>query len=445
LLDKLHDKNAVIRVGATLGLGLAYASSKRNTVIGEGGVVSELRAVMNETVESGANAEVKGLAALSLGLILVGTCNNEVALELFAYLMEGAAAGVDFKNTNTRFVALGIALIYLGSEERSEVMVDAVKALPEPFGSMTSTLVDVCAYAGTGNVLKIQSLLHICSEHYETSAAAAGPVDKKEDESKKKEDLSQRQGVAVLGLGLIAMGEPVGSAMSLRMFGHLTRYGEPVIRQAVPLALALTSISNPQLTIMETLGKYSRDADVATARNAIFGLGLIGAGTNNARLVALLRQLANYHAKDQTTMMLIRIVQGLVHLGKGTMSLNPFHSDRQLMCPSAVAALFAVCFAFLDADRTVLNNSQHLLLLISNAINPRMLVVVDSEDMMPVKVEVHVGQCVDVAGQPGEPRRITGFQTHSTPVLLSMNERAELAEDEYEGILEGIVIIKKKE
>lgn len=31
-----------------------------------------------------------------------------------------------------------------------------------------STLVDVCAYAGTGNVLKIQKLLHMCSEHYET-------------------------------------------------------------------------------------------------------------------------------------------------------------------------------------------------------------------------------------------------------------------------------------
>lgn len=26
---------------------------------------------------------------------------------------------------------------------------------------------DVCAYAGTGNVLKVQEMLHICSEHYE--------------------------------------------------------------------------------------------------------------------------------------------------------------------------------------------------------------------------------------------------------------------------------------
>lgn len=46
---------------------------------------------------------------------------------------------------------------------------ESVRALPEPFGSMTSTLIDVCAYAGTGNVLKIQSLLHTCSEHYETT------------------------------------------------------------------------------------------------------------------------------------------------------------------------------------------------------------------------------------------------------------------------------------
>lgn len=55
----------------------------------------------------------------------------------------------------------------LGAQEKSDVFVESVRALPQPFGSMMSTLVDVCAYAGTGNVLKIQKLLHICSEHYE--------------------------------------------------------------------------------------------------------------------------------------------------------------------------------------------------------------------------------------------------------------------------------------
>lgn len=51
-------------------------------------------------------------------------------------------------------------------------------------------------------------------------------------------------------------------------------------------------------------------------------------------------------------MMLVRIAQGLTHMGKGTMTLNPFHSDRQLMCPAAVAVLFSTCFAFLDAEHS---------------------------------------------------------------------------------------------
>merc|ERR550532_3574180 len=73
---------------------------------------------------------------------------------------------------------------------------------------MAVTLVEICAYAGTGNVLKIQQMLHICSEHYEQEKEA--PKEKKKDdkEEKKEEgpmDLSGQQAVAVLGLGLIAM------------------------------------------------------------------------------------------------------------------------------------------------------------------------------------------------------------------------------------------------
>lgn len=35
------------------------------------------------------------------------------------------------------------------------------------------TLVNACSYAATGNVLKIQEMLHICSEHASTKKAAA--------------------------------------------------------------------------------------------------------------------------------------------------------------------------------------------------------------------------------------------------------------------------------
>ena len=153
--------------------------------------------------------------------------------------------------------------------------------------------------------------------------------------------MSGQQAVAVLGLGLIAMGEDIGSEMLTRTLSHLMRYCEPVIRRAVPLALAMCSVSNPQLPILDTLSKFSHDADAEVAHAAIFGLGLLGAGTNNARLAAVLRQLAQYHAKDQNNLFMVRIAQGLVHLGKGTLTLNPFHSDRQLMSPVAVSWQFS--------------------------------------------------------------------------------------------------------
>lgn len=53
------------------------------------------------------------------------------------------------------------------------------------------------------------------------------------------------------------------------------------------------------------------------------------------------------------------------------------------------------------------------------------------EKLKPLSVPVRVGQAVDVVGQAGRPKTITGFQTHSTPVLLAAGERAELATDKY--------------
>ena len=71
---------------------------------------------MIEDDQPSANAEVKGLAALSLGLVLMGTGseNSEIVDDLQQYLM-GHYGTVDLKDANMRFVALAIGLIYLGS------------------------------------------------------------------------------------------------------------------------------------------------------------------------------------------------------------------------------------------------------------------------------------------------------------------------------------------
>ena len=74
------------------------------------------------------------------------------------------------------------------------------------------------------------------------------------------------------------------SHSTFRHFGHLLRYCEPAIRRAVPLALGLISVSNPQLNILDTLTKFSHDTDTEVAHNSIFALGLIGAGKLKIKL-----------------------------------------------------------------------------------------------------------------------------------------------------------------
>ena len=78
-------------------------------------------------------------------------------------------------------------------------------------------------------------------------------------------------------------------------------------------------------------------------------MGLIGAGTNNARLAQMLRQLAGYYYKEPDCLFMVRVAQGLVHMGKGTIGINPFFSDRNVMSRTAVAGLLATLTAFTDA------------------------------------------------------------------------------------------------
>lgn len=131
-----------------------------------------------------------------------------------------------------------------GKGEAIETTLAALQVVPEPFRSFANTLVDICAYAGqffsmeavdlclfvdqsavevctnlmaeqpfpsfvavrvssskflfvlgSGNVLKVQQLLHICSEHYE-----AKEKEKEDDKDKKdKKDKDKKENAADMG------------------------------------------------------------------------------------------------------------------------------------------------------------------------------------------------------------------------------------------------------
>lgn len=410
-----------IRVASIMGLGLSYAGTNKEEL---------LETLIPIVEDTSLDMQLSAMAALSLGLIFVGSSNHKVSEAIITTLLDEDREK-QLKDKWTRFMSLGLALLFFGRQEEVDVVLETLKAIDHPMAKPAAVLAEVCAWAGTGTVLKLQELLHICNDHIE------------DGEDKKGDELLQVY--AVLGLSLISMGEEVGQEMVLRQFGHLMHYGEPNIRRAVPLAMGLISPSNPQMKVYDTLSRYSHDNDNDVAINAIFAMGLLGAGTNNARLAQLLRQLASYYHRDPNSLFMVRIAQGLLHMGKGTMSLNPFHTDRQILSRVAAAGLLTVLVAMIDAKQFILGESHYLLYFIITAMHPRFLVTLD-EDLKPLQVNVRVGQAVDVVGQAGRPKTITGWQTQSTPVILAYGERAELEDEQYVSLasnLEGLVILRK--
>ncbi|GAB2274772.1 26S proteasome non-ATPase regulatory subunit 2 A [Dionaea muscipula] len=415
LLGEYFDReDSSIRIGAIMGLGIAYANSQNEAVR------EKLMPILGDPK---ASLDVIAFTAISLGLVYVGSCNEEVAQAIIISLMDRSES--ELGDPLTRLLPLGLGLLYLGKQDSVEATAEVSKTFNEKIRKYCDMTLLSCAYAGTGNVLKVQSLLGHCARHLDKGETHQGP--------------------AVLGIAMIAMAEELGLEMAIRSLEHLLQYGEQNIRRAVPLALGLLCISNPKVNVMDTLSRLSHDSDPEVATAAIISLGLIGAGTNNARIAGMLRNLSSYYYKDANPLFCVRIAQGLVHLGKGLLTLNPYHSDRLLLSPTALAGLVTTLYACLDMKAIILGKYHYMLYFLVLAMQPRMLLTVD-ENLKPLSVPVRVGQAVDVVGQAGRPKTITGFQTHSTPVLLAAGDRAELATEKYiplSPILEGFVILKE--
>ncbi|KAJ8905956.1 hypothetical protein NDN08_002457 [Rhodosorus marinus] len=445
LVEHVDSPKRPIRAGAICGLGLAYAGTQNESV---------LELLMPIVADAATNPNTVAFAALALGLVYVGSCNEEISATLIQAMTDRAEEGggsdelASNRHLPQRLMPLALGLLFLGKQEKSEVVAESLTAMVGgTLGKACSATLKACSYAGTGNVLKIQEFLSVCGEHPEAarteetdeSAAKSG------DQKQAAEQIAMEQGISVLGIAIVSMGEELGAEMAMRAFGHLLQYGDAPVRRGVPLAMGLVSVSNPQLMVVDTLSKLTHDADQEVAQGAILSLGLVGAGTNNSRIAALLRQLSSYYHKDPQQLLLVRLAQGLLHAAKGLVTMNPFYSENLLLNPIALGGLLTVLFCSLDMKGIILGKFHYLLYFLSLSSRPRMVFTVD-EDLNPLPVNIRVGQAVDTVGQAGHPKTITGFQTHTSPVLLAAGERAELATEEYlpiASVLEGCVILKK--
>ncbi|RZS07904.1 hypothetical protein BHM03_00038818 [Ensete ventricosum] len=295
-IDKyLHSNDNHVVAGALLGVGIVNCGVKNDC--------DPALALLIDYINKDDTIMRIG-AILGLGIAYAGSQKDEVEIqELFEF---------SFSYVLLEFLSNRIVLRLL---QRFQ------KHLTTKSGNMLMSLYCLWHMLEPGmfsRCLFVQKLLGYCAQHLEKGENYQGP--------------------AVLGIALIAMAEELGLDMAIRSLEHLLQYGEQNIRRAVPLALGILCISNPKVHL--SLLSWNTVPDIYIQYfAAIISLGLIGAGTNNARIAGMLRNLSSYYYKEA----------------------------GHLFC---------------------------------------------------------VGYC--------RPKTITGFQTHSTPVLLAAGDRAELATDKYD-------------
>lgn len=451
LCDQVTSSNKEVAIGAILGLGYAYAGLRKEDV-------KELLVPL--LADSEQALDLQCMAAYALAMVYVGSADEDISETMMNCLMEVPEARLT--DPCVRYLILALGCMFLGRQETADTLLDATRSLPAVIQKYVYIIVRSCAFAATGNVVVIQSLFHVIAENEE-------PDDEGNDEEEKNEDSEaapaeaeaatalNHKAAAVLGIGLVAVGEELGTEMTKRAIIHtlladtISKGKKPMSgRRAVPLVYALLSASNPNMPVVETLNRLAHDSDSFTATNAILAMGVVSAGSNNARVATKLHSLSSYYQKQMYADILfaVRLAQGMCAMGKGHVTLSCLQNDGTSVNATALMGVLGFLYSALDLPKTLLDKYHYMFYALTPAISPRMVMAVD-EDMEPVEgVQVRVGLPVDTVALPGNPKSITGFQTQKTPVLLSATDKVESADTTYVPIattIEGIFVVKKRQ
>ena len=362
--DQLTNSSLLVRSSALMALGISYCGQHHQAAI---------ECCLPFLMDPSVDPKCVDMAAISLGLICVGSMHSQVTEALLNLAM----------TTKSQWIVLALGLILLQQSSDADVVLEA---LPHP-------LLIGCAYCNTGNILKVQQVLAMTtSDSVDSTTAHYVP----------------------LAIALMS----TNTTMAVRM---LQRMDNPT----VPLALALLHVGNPNTTLLDALNKYSHSNDHQTATNAIFALGLVGCGTNNAKCAQLLRYLALYYYKDNDLLFMIRVAQGMIHMGKGVVGVLPTFMEH-LTSLTSIGGILATITSVMDSVQ--LKEAPFLMYFLNCAAVPKYCLTLDNE-LNSIHTSMRIGMGVDVVGQAGKSRKITGFQTIESPLVMNYGERVELVND----------------
>lgn len=170
--------------------------------------------LLSPIIQNAQSTEVLGIASLSCGLIALGRSDHTVITTILSKIIE-ANNTEQLRSPFMRLAGLGVALCYMGCKDSIEVPHAAMDVFVEPFKTMVQTMLKMCAYAGTGDVLIVQELLRIVEERIICKEEKAKDKGKKDGKKKDRRtsldwDYCMGQAIAVLAVAAVSKGEEIG-------------------------------------------------------------------------------------------------------------------------------------------------------------------------------------------------------------------------------------------
>ncbi|OQS54853.1 RPN1 [Ecytonucleospora hepatopenaei] len=240
------------------------------------------------------------------------------------------------------------------------------------------------------------------------------------------------ESLGLVSAALVAIGDPLATQMVENQLMSALHLNNVHIKKTVPLCLSLLYASSNKQSVVEYLERSIHSPE--TEVSAIVALGIVGAGTKNAKILQILSGAFGSMYKENVSSNALLYAQGLVNLGKGTLTISPLaYGDKIILDKSILGLLTTILMLFTD-DYACFADYSHLMYGIVSAIRPKYVTGVQGE--------IKVGRSVERVGLSGNPSKLAGKVIHQAPVILNYGEEAETEECVLTDFIEDVLVLK---
>ncbi|KAM9921869.1 hypothetical protein OXX80_012029 [Metschnikowia pulcherrima] len=337
--------SAYTRGGSLFGLGLIFAGHGRETIeylksfIDESGnsaataqseVVSHGACLGSGVAGMGSNSEslyealkvvlysdsaVSGQAAgLAMGLVMLGSGNAEAINDMFTYAQETQHEHI------VRGLAIGIALLNYGQEDKANVIIDKLLDQENPILRYGGAFTIALAYVGTGNNDAIKKLLHY---------AVSDPSD----------DVRR---ASVLGLGFLLIRDHTAAPQIVEL---LSQSHNPHVRYGTAMALGIACAGRASSAALEVLEPLTKDGVDFVRQGALQASAMILIQQNEATFPKVKEfhklyseTIKNKH-EDAMAKFGATLAQGIIDAGGRNVTISLENANTNTLNTKAVVGL----------------------------------------------------------------------------------------------------------